>query len=157
MVSGSHDTTPFPLKALTYWRKNYLWGVARPAALVFDGTTFSCLDNDLATVFSGPLSSVTVKKGWGIFSVFVDGERIAYLTPTGSTTAPEPSPALLHFLQQRSTGSPADGLSAAATLAAGPAMGDVVDAVGQVFSTVSYVRGTKALGEYLTDIGALPR
>lgn len=157
MVSVPHDSTPTPPKALAYWRKNYLWGVARPAALVFDGATFACLDNDLKTVFSGPLSSVTVKKGWGIFSVFVDGTRVAYLTPTGSTTAPEPSPALLGYLQGPS-GSPTEAAGGAAALATGIALGDAVgDAVGQVFATVGYVRGTKALGEYLTYIGALPR
>lgn len=155
MVSGSHDPTPVPPKALAYWRKNYLWGVARPAALVFDGTTFACLDNDLKVVFSGPLSSVTVKKGWGIFSVFVDGQRVAYLTPTGSTTAPEPSRELLQYLQSPA-GSPTEALGSVASLASGIALGaDAGDALGQVFATVGYVRGTKALGQYLTHIGAL--
>jgi predicted transcriptional regulator len=35
-----------------------------------------CVDNALATVFSGPLSSVSVTKG--IFTVSVDGERVAF-------------------------------------------------------------------------------
>ena len=86
------------VKALAYWRKNYLFGVARPAGLSWDGATLACLDNQLATVFSGPLSSVTVKKGFGIFKVYIDGVRVGFLTPTGSTTAPEPSAALVEFL-----------------------------------------------------------
>lgn len=157
MVSGSHDPTPVPHKALAYWRKNYLFGVARPGALVFDGTTFTCLDNNLAVVFSGPLSSLTVKKGWGIYEVFADGKRISYLTPVGGTPSPEPSPALLQFLQSpvASAGGP---LGSAAALASGVAWGaDAGDAVGQVFATVDYVRGNKALGEYLKFIGAFPR
>jgi hypothetical protein len=151
------------MKALTYWRKNYLIGVARPAALSWDGTTLTCVDNALATVFSGPLSSVTVKKGVGIFKVSVDGEHVAFLTPTGSTTASGPSAELLQYLQEPAAG-PSAGEVATSSVGlagavvggvAGAALGAVSGAAEQVFATASYIQGTKALGKFFTTIGAL--
>lgn len=150
--------TPAAPKALVYWRKNYLFGVARPGALICDGTTFACLDNDLATVFSAPLSSVRVTKGFGIFRLFIDGVRASYLTPIGGTPSPEPSAALLHFLQQPLSGSPADAVDAASAIvsglggAAGQAIGDVVSSAAV---TVSYVTGMKGLESFLRSVGAL--
>ena len=151
------------MKALTYWRKNYLIGVARPAGLSWDGTTLTCVDNALATVFSGPLSSVTVKKGVGIFKVSVDGEHVAFLTPTGSTTAAEPSAALLQYLQEPSAQpSAAEAVTSSAGVVGaviGGAAGAALDAVGGaaegLFATASYIQGTKALGRFFTSIGAL--
>jgi len=151
------------MKALAYWRKNYLIGVARPAGLSWDGTTLTCVDNTLATVFSGPLSSVTVKKGVGIFKVSVDGEHVAFLTPTGSTTAAEPSPALLQYLREPSASpSAAEVVTSSAGVAGaviGGAAGATLDTVGgaaeQVFAIGSYIQGTKALGRFFTSIGAL--
>ena len=151
------------MKVLTYWRKNYLFGVARPAALSWDGTTLMCLDNALAPVFAGPLSSVSVKKGFGIFKVYVDGRRIGFLTPTGSDIAAEPSAALLQYLNQPTAtrsaaevaGSAADGAGAVIGGVAGSALGAVAGAAEQVLATVNYVKGTKALGAWLVSIGAL--
>ena len=153
------------MKALAYWRTNYLFGVARPAGLAWDGATLTCVDNKLATVFSGPLSAVRVKKGFGIFKVYVDGVRVGFLTPTGSTTAPEPSAALLEYLRQSSTAaSPAEVATSAASGAGaviGGVAGAALDAVGgaaeQVFATASYIQGTKALGRYFAAIGALEK
>ncbi|MEO5535414.1 MAG: hypothetical protein ABIR17_09830 [Pseudolysinimonas sp.] len=150
------------MKTLAYWRKNYLFGVARPAALISDGTTLTCLDNALATVFSGPLSSVTVKKGLGIFTVSVDGERVAFLTPSGGSTAPEPSAALLEYLRQTSESpsaagvavSAAGGVGAVVGGVAGTALDAVAGAADQVFATANYIKGTKALGAFFTSIGA---
>ena len=151
------------MKALGYWRTNYLFGVARPTALSWDGTTLTCLDNALATVFSGPLSSVSVKKGLGIFKVYVDGERVGFVTPTGSTTAPEPSSALLQYLRQPSASASAAEVATTAASGAGAVIGgvagaaldSVAGAAEQVFATAGYVKGMNELGRFFTSIGAL--
>lgn len=151
------------MKVLAYWRKNYLWGVARPAVLSWDGQTLTCVDNALATVFSAPLSSLRVEKGFGIFKVFVDGSRVAYLTPTGGSTAPEPSVALRQYLQRpadtRSAGeagaSAASGVGGLVGGVAGAGLDAVAGAAEQVFATAQYVTGMKGLTTYFTSIGAL--
>lgn len=147
-------------KALVYHRKNYLFGVARPGALVSDGETLACLDNALAPVFRAPLAAVTVKKGFGIFSVFVDGSRVAYLTPVGGDTSPAPSAELLVFLRSAGSDSTVEGAASVASGigevvggAAGSALSVGADVVGTAAAVAGYVSGMKELGAYLDALG----
>lgn len=57
------DASTSQQRKFIYYRKNYLFGIARPGALVFDGTSLSCYDNALQSVFNIPLGSLTVKEG----------------------------------------------------------------------------------------------
>jgi hypothetical protein len=150
MNSGTPESLAGHPKALVFWRKNYLMGVARPSALVFDGSTLTCLDNDLAPVFSAAPPSLSMTKGFGIFRVFVDGERIGYLTPVGGDTSPAPSAALQQFLQNTPTGR--EGALGTA-VSVGSALGG--SDVASILSTVTYAQGMKSLSAFLTAVGVL--
>jgi hypothetical protein len=164
-MTYSAPSTSVPNKAMVYWRKNYLFGVARPGALVFDGATLTCIDNELAPVFSAPISSVGAKKGFGIFKLFINGERVSFLTPVGGSPSPAPSAALLNYLNTRAPLSPSGGQAGASGLAGagrimGGAAGDaatVAGAFAQVGVVINYAQGMKPLNQFLTAIGALKR
>ena len=156
-------------KAFIYYRKNYLFGVARPGALVCDGATVTCYDNDLQQVFSAPIQSVLVKEGFGIFKVHVDGKRVSLLTPVGGNTSPAPSQKLTEFLQSPSLNADNGSLvgSAAGTTAMGTAVSDSspalgaagvgLGAVGQAVAVADYVQGQKGLREFLQTAGLLKK
>jgi hypothetical protein len=152
MNSGTPESLAAQPKALVFWRTNYLMGVARPSALVFDGSTVTCLDNELAPVFSAAPPSLTMTKGFGIFRVFVDGERIGYLTPVGGSTSPAPSAALQQFLAQTPTGTEG-ALGTAVSVGSAIGGSDVAD----ILSTITYAQGMKSLSAYLTAVGVLQR
>jgi hypothetical protein len=163
-MSSSWPASPFvPQKALVYWRKNYLVGVARPGALTFDGNNLTCVDNDLSLVFSGNLSTMTAKKGFGIFKVYIGGERVSFLTPVGGAPSPAPSTRLLEYLDTTGPRSPSDGqVETMELLGAGKILGGVAGnasvaagAIGQAAVVANYARGNKALGAFLTSIGVL--
>ena len=157
-------------KAFIYYRKNYLFGVARPGALVCDGVNVTCYDNDLQQVFSAPAQSVTVKEGFGIFKVHVDGKKVSLLTPVGGNTSPNPSQKLTEFLQSSSLDASDNGSlvgSSAATSTMGTAVADSspalgaagvgLGAVGQAVAVVDYVQGQKGLREFLQAAGLLKK
>lgn len=79
-----------PSAALAYYRKNYLFGVARPGALVFDGTVLGLYGNDLSEIWAASLGQVRVKKGMGTLTVSIDGAKASILTAVGGNTSPAP-------------------------------------------------------------------
>lgn len=61
------NTDDQTIKAFIYYRKNYLFGIARPGALVLSESTVACYDNALQQVFFGPTGTVKAKEGFGVF------------------------------------------------------------------------------------------
>ncbi|MEO6110076.1 MAG: hypothetical protein ABIP50_03655 [Candidatus Saccharimonadales bacterium] len=155
MSSNTIPTKSTPQKYLGYWRKNYLFGIARPGALYFDGTNFTCYDNKLQSVFSAPLKSVTIKKGAGVFNVLIDGVQTSILTYRGGGISPTPSKQLLAFMEQSTSGAYKNDLPIIATgvsTLVSPVLGAAVDVV----AIADYVKGQKTLGQFLQSIGLLP-
>jgi hypothetical protein len=153
-------------KAFVYYRKNYLLGVARPGALVYDGVTLNCYGNDLQQIFSVPVQSVTIKEGFGIFKVIVDGAQISILTPVGGGISPSPSEQLNRFLQTSSSlaaasGGIATGSVGAAEIgnavsSAAPVIGAVgvgIGVVGQAVAIATYIKGQDGLREFFRRSG----
>jgi hypothetical protein len=73
------------VRAFVYYRENYLMGVARPGALSSDGSHLTLQSNDLQVVWQAPVSDVRVKKGMGILTVSIKGEKASILTAAGAT------------------------------------------------------------------------
>lgn len=130
--------------ALTYYRKNYLFGVARPGALMYDGVSLSLYANDLSQVWSAPLSAVQVKKGMGILTVKINGSKASILTAVGGTTSPGPSPQLRHFL---TTG---EGIANAPSVNAAD-----IASVMNLGGVGVYAKGQKALRNFFSGLGVL--
>ena len=130
--------------ALVFYRKNYLAGIARPGALLFDGTKLTLCDNDLNPVWSAPLDVVQVKKGMGILTVSLKGEKASILTAIGSGTSPSPSDRLTAFLE---SGTNIDGA---------PSVDEAwrASSFGRV-GIATYAVGQKALREYFIALGVL--
>lgn len=133
-----------PAIAHAYYRKNYLFGVARPGAIVFDGTSLSLYDNGVAQVWSAPLSAVQVKKGAGTLTVSINGIKASILTAVGGTISPAPSPQLKALLagQQGIPGAPTVDKAYRASEA-------------NVFGSGVYAKGQKALREFFGTLGVL--
>lgn len=131
-------------RALAYYRTNYLLGVARPGALSFDGATLLLQANDLSVVWSAPVSSVRVKKGMGILTVSINGDKASILTAVGSGTAAAPSAELKALLESGA------GLENAPS----------VDAARRASSVnrpgiATYAQGQKALREFFQTLGVM--
>jgi hypothetical protein len=134
------DTT----RALVYYRKNYLAGVARPGALSSDGTTLTLHANDLSVVWAAALSSVTVKKGMGILTVSIDGAKTSILTAIGGRTSPSPSAQLKGLLESGSGLADQPSVDSASWASSAHAAGIGV-----------YAKGQKSLREYFTSLGVM--
>ena len=87
------------VRAFVYYRENYLMGVARPGALSSDGSHLTLQSNDLQVVWQAPVSDVRVKKGMGILTVSIKGEKASILTAVGGRTSPRPSGELTALLE----------------------------------------------------------
>jgi hypothetical protein len=159
--------TSQPQKAFIYYRKNYLFGIARPGALVCDGTNVIVYDNKLQQVFSVPVQSVTIKEGKGIFKVFQNGKRISLLTPVGGGTSPDPSQELKDFMQSSSldtsngvlvAGAAAATVMGSAVSGSSPALGAAgvgLGVAGEAIAVAGYIKGQKGLREFLQGVGIL--
>lgn len=128
--------------ALTYYRKNYLLGVARPGAISYDGSSLTLYANDLTQVWSAPLSAVRVKKGMGILTVSINGAKTSILTAVGGNTSPPPSPQLRQFLEN------GHGIPNA------PSANAIASAVSLAGAGV-YAKGQKALREFFSQLGVV--
>lgn len=162
------DHTTQPQKAFIYYRKNYLFGIARPGVLVYDNSVLTCYDNDLQPVFSEPIQSIRVKEGLGIFKVFVAGKRISIITPIGSGASPQPSEQLTQFLQTFSTSAAAAGGVLAGSVGAAQianavsptvpmasAAGVGLGVAGEVAAIAMYAKGQQGVREFLQSIGVI--
>ena len=130
--------------ALVYYRKNYLVGVARPGALSFDGSILTLHANDLTTVWSAPLTDISVKKGMGILTVSINGAKTSILTAIGGKTSPSPSRELQGWLESSKGLIDAPSVNAAA----------VASWVG-VSGVGVYASGQKSLREFFTALGVM--
>lgn len=130
--------------ALVYYRKNYLAGIARPGAMSFDGTDLTLRANDLSVVWAAPLDVVTVKKGMGILTLSLKGDKTAILTAIGGKTSPSPSRELTGFLESNRPIDNAPSVDAARWASWSNAGGIGV-----------YAQGQKALRDYFTSLGVM--
>ena len=148
-------------RALAYYRKNYLFGVARPGALVIDDGSLTCLSNDLSVVFSIPAGLLRIKEGFGIFKIYSGDQRVSVVTPVGATTSPRPSDQLSQFLTGeigmpgRTTGAGA----VAGGVMLGNALGGAFGAAGAAGGVVGeaamikrYVSGQRELRAWLEQV-----
>lgn len=133
-----------PSAALAYYRKNYLFGVARPGALVFDGTVLGLYGNDLSEIWAASLGQVRVKKGMGTLTVSIDGAKASILTAVGGNTSPSPSRELTGFLQGH------QGIPGAPSVNAAFIASNV-----NVLGVGTYAKGQKALREFFGQLGVL--
>lgn len=131
-------------RALVYYRKNYLAGVARPGALSFDGSTLALHANDLSLVWAAPLSDVRVKKGMGILTLSINGPKASILTAVGGRTSPSPSHELKDLLESGQGIAHAPSVSSAAFASAANVAGVGV-----------YAKGQKSLREFFATLGVL--
>lgn len=131
-------------RALAYYRTNYLMGVARPGALSFDGTTLVLQANDLSVVWSAPLSAVKVKKGMGILTVSINGDKASILTAVGSGTAAAPSTELKALLESGAGLEEAPSVDAATRASSMNRLG-----------VAAYAQGQKALRGFFETLGVM--
>lgn len=148
LATNNMDQSTQPRKAFVFYRKNYLFGVARPGALVYDGATLACYGNELQPIFNEPVASVTVKEGFGIFKIFVNGKRISILTPVGGETSPVPSEQLGKYLE-----APIQTQQAGANVPIVDALSAGAAVVGQVAVVTNYVKGQQGLREFFKATG----
>ncbi len=133
-----------PALALAYYRERYLFGVARPGALVFDGTDLALYANDLSLVWRSALDSVSVKKGTGILTLSIDGKKASILTAVGSGSSPSISPELKHLLES------GEGIPNAPSVAA-----TSVASSANLAGIGVYARGQKALRSFFEGLGVM--
>lgn len=131
-------------RALVYYRQNYLLGVARPGALHFDGTNLTLHANDLSIVWTEPLSAIKVKKGMGILTVSINGDRAGILTAIGGRTSPSPSAELKNLLES------GNGVANA------PSVDSVeLASVVNVAGVGIYAKGQKSLRAFFEALGVM--
>lgn len=132
------------VRAFAYYRTNYLMGVARPGALTFDGSRLTMYANDLSVVWEAPLSDVRVKKGMGILTVSIGGEKASILTAVGGRTSPRPSDQLTALLES------------GAGIAGAPSVSDAQHVSWRGMPDVgAYAQGQKALRDFFGALGVL--
>jgi hypothetical protein len=132
------------VRAFAYYRTNYLFGVARPGAITFDGARLALRSNDLGVVWEAPLAEVRVTKGMGILTVSVSGQKASILTAVGGRTSPSPSAGLTRLLEE-GTGLPDAPPIERAQHVSFRGMPDVG----------AYAQGQKALRELFASLGVL--
>ncbi|KQX75812.1 hypothetical protein ASD10_11885 [Aeromicrobium sp. Root472D3] len=132
------------MRAFVYYRENYLMGVARPGALSSDGSHLTLQSNDLQVVWQAPVGDVRVKKGMGILTVSIKGEKASILTAVGGRTSPRPSDELTALLES------GHGIADA------PSVRDAQYVSWRGMPSVgAYAQGQKALRELFASLGVL--
>lgn len=132
------------VRALAYYRTNYLMGVARPGALTYDGSKLALYANDLSLVWDAPASDVRVKKGMGILTVSIQGKKASILTAIGSRASPMASAELKALLES--------GAGIAGTPPVRQAERGSYSPAPPVFA---YAQGQKALREFFASLGVM--